>query len=340
MLIARASHLGDVAQTIPLVHALRDRWPEVQVAWAVEPAFAPLVAPLVDRIVPFLRDGGARAWPRIRREMRAFGPDVAVDAQGNWKSAFVARLSGAARVLGFERSAWQEPIAGRILRIPTAPCAGAPHLVERACALAAALTGAASPPRLDPLLSTDERARGREALAAACPGGARPLLLHPGVESDPRTWPRERHAALAAAAADGLGVRPIVVTGPGEESTGRWLRERVEDDVAAHLVGQRGLRDLVALFAAARDAGGRLVAQDSGPAHLAASVGLPVHLLAGPEDPARTGPWPIADGADSPHRVVAPPASWPGPAGAWAARAMDEISADAALKSVAAAFAG
>jgi len=341
VLIARASHLGDVAQTIPLVHALRARWPGVEIAWAVEPAFAPLVAPLVERIVAFERDGGVRAWPRIRAAMRAFGADLAIDAQGNWKSAFVARLSGAGRVLGFARGAWQEPIAGRLLRIAPTPGADAPHLVDRALALAAAVTGEAAAPRLDPALSGEELARGRAALAAACPGGARPLLAHPGAEGDPRTWPRERHAALARAiAASDLGLRPVVVTGPAEEETGRWLADAVGGDGASHVVGQRGLRDLAALLAAARDAGGRLVAQDSGPAHLAASVGLPVHLLAGPEDPARTGPWPVADRAGSPHRVGAPPPGWPGPAGAWRARPTASISVGATLESIAAALRG
>jgi ADP-heptose:LPS heptosyltransferase len=37
--------------------------------------------------------------------------------------------------------------------------------------------------------------------------------------------------------------------------------------------------------------------------HLAAAVGLPVLVLEGPQDAARTGPWPPPD-AESPHRVV------------------------------------
>ena len=125
------------------------------------------------------------------------------------------------------------------------------------------------------------------------------------------------------------------MTGPAEEETGRWLAAEVGADGATHLVGQRGLRDLAALLSAARDAGGRMVAQDSGPAHLAASVGLPVHLLAGPEDPARTGPWPVADRAGSPHRVVSPSPGWRGPRGSWVARPIDSISVDAALESIA-----
>ena len=37
---------------------------------------------------------------RLRREMRAWGPDVALDVQGNLKGAVLTRLSGAPRRVG------------------------------------------------------------------------------------------------------------------------------------------------------------------------------------------------------------------------------------------------
>jgi hypothetical protein len=38
--------------------------------------------------------------------------------------------------------------------------------------------------------------------------------------------------------------------------------------------------------------------------HLAAACGLPVVVLSGPQEHLRTGPWPLAGEAGSPHRVV------------------------------------
>ena len=61
-----------------------------------------------------------------------------------------------------------------------------------------------------------------------------------------------------------------------------------------HWIGQRGLRELAAVFRAAAERGATGVTCDSGPMHLAAASGLPVLLLAGPQDPQRTGPWPVA----------------------------------------------
>ncbi|MEM1448019.1 MAG: glycosyltransferase family 9 protein [Planctomycetota bacterium] len=329
VLIVRMSHLGDIAQTLVLAHSVRERWPEAELTWAVQPEFAPLVAPLA-RVVPFDRRGGLGAWRRLRAAFAATPPDLVLDAQGNWKSAMVARLArpSRGRSLAFARSAWQEPIAAAITRPVEVAAAGQRHLVARCRALAEAATGRPASDRIDPDLTADELRVGREALAGLVPEGA-PVVLHPGVAGDPRSWPAERFAETARRLArDGRAV--LVLTGPGEADAGEELRESASD--AAHLVGQRGLRELAALLAAAAERSGRIVVGDSGPAHVAASVGLPVVLVAGPEDPLRTGPWPPADEPSSPHRVArAPRAFGDAP---WRPRPIDIVEIDDVLEAI------
>lgn len=282
------SHLGDIAQALPLIHAVREIHPDAEIAWAVQPEFADLVGPLA-HVIPFERRGGARAWPRIGRALRAFGPDLALDAQGNWKSAAATRLSGAPRCAGFARSAWQEPGASRLFRIETVESADGAHLVDRVRKLAEATLGV-RPDRLDPLLSTAEMDEGSALLLEAFAGEApeAPVLLHPGVRGDPRSWPEERFERLGRELSR-EGRSLAVLTGPGEVEIGERLERALPG--AGHLVGQRGLRRLAALFARTAERGGVVVTGDSGPAHVAASVGLRVCLIAGPEDPSRTGPF-------------------------------------------------
>ncbi len=320
VLIVRMSHLGDVAQALPLVHGIRALWPDAELGWAIQAEFAPLVEPFA-RIFPFDRRGGAKAWPRIRRAMRAWGPDVTIDAQGNWKSAFCTRFSGAPIRCGFEREAWQEPMAARVAGLVHAsplPAAegkslSAEHLVARCHSIAAHL-GVEAPASLpmDPLLTADETVRGRELLGEVMGdrGGSPITVLHPGVAGDPRTWPEARFGELGQRLmARGRSV--LFLSGPGEADSGAALRAAVPS--ATHWVGQRGLRELCAVLRAVSDGGGELFVGDSGPAHIAASVGLPVRLLAGPENPERTGPWPTASAEGSPHSVVGvgePGAPW------------------------------
>ena len=318
------SHLGDIAQTLPLLHAVRGAWPGVEVAWAIQPEFAGLVEPLVERVVLFDRRGGVGAWPRLRRALRAFAADLAVDAQGNWKSALATRLSGAPRGVSLPRCARQEPLAARLLgleEIPVDPAA-ARHLVPLCTEVGARLTGEAAT-RIDPDLSDDERAEASRTWSRLSNDrGA--VVLHPGAPGDPRSWPAERYRRLAELLIE-RGDRVIVLTGPAEAAVGARLLAEVPG--AAHHVGQRGLREFAALLDAARGGGAVLVGGDSGPAHVAASVGLPVHLIAGPEDPSRTGPWPPRGG---PNVVVEDPGS----GRPWGGRSVEDVSVDDVLRSL------
>jgi len=338
VVIVRLSHLGDIVQTLPLAHALRATVPGLELAWAVEPPFAELVAPIA-RVFLFERRGGLRAWPRLARPLRDFRPDLALDAQGNLKSAVATRASGAPRRVGFAPVDWREPFH-RLALTEAAPPAPGPHLVERVWNLARYVAGAgplaahARGAPLDPLLSQDERARGRALLSERAPiGSGRLWLLHPGRTGDPRTWPTERFHRLAVRLL-AAGQRVLVLSGPAEADAGRRLaRELPPRPGLAHWPEQRGLRDLAAVFAAARTEGAKLVAGDSGPAHLAASVGLPVRLLAGPTDPRRTGPWPVTETGATAHRVVlAPPPPLDGTG--WAPRPIEGLDADAVANSL------
>ena len=99
----------------------------------------------------------------------------------------------------------------------------------------------------------------------------------------------------------------VVISGPREQELGRALEQRLpETPGLRHWVGQRGLRELVGFFGAAAERGARLIACDSGPMHLAWSCGVRVVLLAGPQDPALTGPWPTdqTPGRRGPHTIV------------------------------------
>ena len=43
ILIVKLSSLGDVVHAMPAVQDLRQAWPQAQIDWVVEPAFAPLL---------------------------------------------------------------------------------------------------------------------------------------------------------------------------------------------------------------------------------------------------------------------------------------------------------
>jgi lipopolysaccharide heptosyltransferase II len=150
--------------------------------------------------------------------------------------------------------------------------------VHRAAGYMALVTGEAASIPPAPRLALPPSLRERWSRTAA---GAPAVAICPGSRAPARRWPVERFREVAVAlAADGH--RVAVFGGPDEAGLTR--------QVAAPPVEDWGGRTDLELLAAAL-AGCRLVlANDSGPMHLATAVGAPTLSLWGAGDPAETRP--------------------------------------------------
>ena len=118
--------------------------------------------------------------------------------------------------------------------------------------------------------------------------GARPLVvLHPGSGDNfpGRRWPTRRFGLLARRLVDEHGALVAVTGGPAEASLTYEVVEASERDLR-DLAGRMTLEDLIALLARAT----LLVANDTGPVHLASALGVPVLGLYGPNTPQLYGP--------------------------------------------------
>jgi ADP-heptose:LPS heptosyltransferase len=116
---------------------------------------------------------------------------------------------------------------------------------------------------------------------AQCAHPPQAILLHPGSAAgyEYKRWPAKRFVALAKRLSE-AGIAIHVLIGPSERS----LQKQFGTD--ASILTPRNPREL---FAALRRVDG-FVGNDSGPAHLAAFLGLPSVALFGPVDPARAAP--------------------------------------------------
>ena len=105
ILIVRLSAIGDVIQTMPVACALRERFPDAFIAWAVQERTGKLLQghPALDKLIAvprgWLKSPGM-VW-RLRRRLRELHFDTTIDVQSLTKSALLARLSGARRRIGF-----------------------------------------------------------------------------------------------------------------------------------------------------------------------------------------------------------------------------------------------
>jgi ADP-heptose:LPS heptosyltransferase len=297
ILIVRLSHLGDVVHALGVFHALRAEHPTAAIGWAVQREFADLLRglPGLDRVFELDRTGGLGAWRALRRAIAAWGPDWAVDAQGNVKSAAATWLSGAGRKSGLARGDWRERTGSWLVPDRAARACG-PHAMERMRALVqhVAPTYARTPGlRSDPAPTPRELAAARAELARVA-AFAPTVLVHLAAPGDVRSWPRERFRELARAL-PAAGESALLVSGPAETELGRALAAELGPGASlAHWVGQRGLRALAAAMTVLAREGCVFVGCDSGPMHLAWACGLPVVCLSGPQAAHRTGPWPLS----------------------------------------------
>jgi heptosyltransferase I len=319
-LVVRLSSIGDVVHTLPVLAALRRHgW---EAGWLVEPPARPLLDhnPALAEVVqaPSRR---AFAWggaASAARALRRGGYDVALDFQGLWKSAAWARVSGARRVVGWDRDERRESASAFLLG-ETLARDGHGHVIDRNLELLRAIGIDAVGLREFPL-PFDPHAVAR--VDRGLDGLAEPVaILNPGGGWPSKLWPAERFGQLARGLR-ALGLAPLVTWGPGE----RALADRVvaASGGAARRAFETTLSDYVELARRARI----VVAADTGPMHLACAVGTPVVALFGPTDPERNGPFAPEDVV---LREIPPCAPCYSRACAWHQGIMDDIEVDAVL---------
>lgn len=274
ILIVRLGALGDIVHAIPAVAALRRTRPDAEIDWVVEARhheIVDLVSGLRRRVLIDTRG----KWHRLAGVVRALRReryDAALDLQGLVKSAVLARLSGARRVIGFDRPALREPAAA-LMYSERHVQDDRQHVVYKNLALAGAL--APIDARIEFPLEIPARAAPVEPYA----------LLNPGAAWPNKRWPADRFGALARWMRERHGLSSLVLWGPGE----RDLAEAVAaaSSGAASVAPATRIADVLALARGAR----LVVSGDTGPLHLAAAVAAPVIGLYGPTTAARNGPW-------------------------------------------------
>ncbi len=274
------SALGDIVHALPVLSALRAAYPQVEVDWLADRKYAGIlgfVDGLAQRIIG--RPGLSKAVP----VMRAREYDVAVDLQGLIKSASMARLSGAARVIGFEQRALRERAAAWFYS-ETATVPKDCHIIRKNLSVLP-LLGIPEPEVRFPLVIPPSRIADQIAAEADARGARGFALINPGGAWPNKRWPPERFGAVARHLRDRHGLRSCVLWGSGEAP----LADAVvhASSAAAVRAPATSLGDLLALSARAL----LVVSGDTGPAHMAAALKTPIVGLYGPTRPERNGPW-------------------------------------------------
>lgn len=285
ILIIKPSSIGDVVHALPVLGLLRRKWPEAYVSWLVTPACAGLVDghPLLDETIYFERRKFGAGWrsPRAAAsflkfsgELRDAKFDLVIDLQGLFRSGWLSLQTRALWRVGFANArelAWM--FYTHRVKIETME----QHAVNRYLTVAQAL-GCGREPVEFVFPTTDEDRRQVSDMLGA---HERLAVVLPGTNWPTKQWPAEHFAQVADLLRERFGLR-VVVAGASDAA-----EAAAGIDGALNLVGKTNLRQLVALLERADV----VIANDSGPMHIAAALGRPLVALFGPTNPVRTGPF-------------------------------------------------
>jgi lipopolysaccharide heptosyltransferase I len=291
VLIVRLGALGDVVHAIPVAAALRRAYPRARIDWLVSAKHREILdlVPIIDRRLVVNDRGkasGGTSLVEAVRELRRAHYDIAIDLQGLIKSALLARLSGAPRVLGFSASYAREAPARLFYTDVYDPGRGGlydpretRHVVDLNLGVLA-LVGIGAAPAEFPL-ETPPSAAARTIVEQT---GGRYALLNPGAAWPNKRWPPDRFAQVASTLRERHGLMSVVLWGPGEEALA--LETVAGSAGAAVTTPATTIADVVAIARGAAV----MVSGDTGPTHIASAVGTPIVGIYGPTRPIRNGP--------------------------------------------------
>ena len=290
ILLIRPSALGDVCRTVPVLASLRRAWPDAEIDWLVQDDFVDAIRaqPALRRAIPFPRRELGRALRRGRlrgplawlRDLRNEHYDLVLDAQGLFRSGFLAWASGAPRRVGHRAArelAW-------LLYTDRERGSEGRHTVDRMLALLPAI-GVEPGHDMQLVAPPDDR----RAAAADSRLSGRYVVLAPTSRWPGKQWPADRYDAVAEQLlGEGAAERIVVVGGPGERGQCLPLLDRAaRDDRVVDLVGSTSIGRLMAVIERAS----LVVANDSAALHMAVGFDRPLVALFGPTRTDLVGPY-------------------------------------------------
>ncbi len=282
IVIAQLAFIGDMVFTTPLLDAVRDAWPHAALAVVGRPAALDVLLDHPARLetIAYDKDRADRGLSGARRvvaAVRARRPDLFLGVTRSGRTAWLARWSGAGVRIGFAG-----PGRGLAYNRLVDRADARRSFPARPLALLEPLGLDTAPRPLSMGLSEARRAAAADALREAGWRGEPLLAIAPGAHYATKRWP-ERHVArlIDLALAEGR-FRPALYGGPAEqELIGRLLAGR-PGVLDRRGIGIRGVAAEVALASA-------FLSGDSGPAHIARALRVPVVTLHGPTDPEPLG---------------------------------------------------
>jgi lipopolysaccharide heptosyltransferase II len=303
ILAVRLDNMGDVLMTTPALRAIKESAPGRKITLLASPAgaataaFIPEIDDVIELAAPWMPDNPANAdaLHELVDVLRARRFDAAViftvytqnplpAAMLCWMANIPLRLAHCRENPYHLLTHWvADPEPHELLR----------HEVRRQLDLLATVGCTTADERLSFQLHPQDSLRAMEKLRQAGVDLERPwMVVHPGASAASRRYPVEHFAQALDSIMANTTCQPVVTGSTDELPLVQRLRNRMAAPVAS-LASQLTLGELAAVIAPAA----LLISNNTGPVHLASSLGTPVVDLYALTNPQHS-PWKV------PNRVL------------------------------------
>ena len=282
--LLRLSAIGDTCHAVAALRAFQSAWPQTRFTWIIGKLEAKLMTAILPEIefITFDKSATLKELLRLRGSLSARRFDLLLDMQLSFRASLAASQICAPIKLGFDRERARE-LQWWFTNARIAP-ATAEHVLDSFLGFARACGVDPAAPRWDIELPPDALEYARGIATAERPT----LLISPCSSHTARNWSAARYAAVADYAANAHRMRVVLVGGRSAVESQMGLSIAAAARVAVvDQIGKDTLPQLLGLLSQSTV----LLSPDSGPAHMATMVGLPVIGLYAATNPARAGPY-------------------------------------------------
>ena len=280
--LLRLSAIGDTCHAVAALRAFQAAWPQTRFTWIIGKLEAKLMTSILPEIefITFDKNSTFSELRRLYGTLRGRRFDLLLDLQLSFRASLVSSLVSAPIKLGFDRPRARE-LQWWFTNARIAPAASE-HVLDSFMGFARACGIDPGAPRWELNLPAESLEYARSIVTDQQPT----LLISPCSSHEARNWAAERYAAVASYAAATHKMRVVLVGGRSaiEAQMGAAIASRAP---VVNQIGKDTLPQLLGLLSRSTV----LLSPDSGPAHMATMVGLPVIGLYAATNPARAGPY-------------------------------------------------
>ena len=274
ILLVRTDRMGDVVVTTPVFSAIKKKYPQIKLGVLVSKENEDLVLgnPSVDEVISYDKNGSEKGWwqaYRFAHFLKSKQFDLAIHFHPKNRAYWTSYLAEFPIRIGYRlKNHWL-----LTHRFPYNKPEGKKHEAEYNFDLLGPI-GVNQPERLEFFVPLRDECK--EAVDRHLSHFGRYAVFNPSASSPSKIWPAAYFAHVADYLLDRYGLTPVVIGGKGDLRFSDAMKKQMQAS-AIDLTGKLKVGSLAWLFKKAEV----LISNDTGPAHIAAALGVPVLSIFG-----------------------------------------------------------